>query len=97
MRPEGKGEPNIIYMRKSYRTSPHGTQNVKTHNRTTQETKQWATRIAPKNHGWTQVLAKGRQFLLLIRHPSLDEVRYVLASIIALSINHVISHIILTY
>ena len=40
MRPGGKGEPNIIYMRKSKRTSQHGTQNVKTHNRTTQKTKQ---------------------------------------------------------
>ena len=36
MRPGGKGEPNIIYMRKS---SQHGIQNVKTHNRTTQKNK----------------------------------------------------------
>ena len=33
----GKDEPNIVIMRKSLRTSQHGTQNVKTHNRTTQK------------------------------------------------------------
>ena len=31
----GKDEQNITFMRKSYRKSEHGTQNVKTHNRTT--------------------------------------------------------------
>ena len=35
----GKDEPNIAFMRKSKRTSENGTQNVKTHNRTTQKTK----------------------------------------------------------
>jgi hypothetical protein len=35
----GKDEPNIDYMWKSSRTSQHETQNVKTHNRTTQKTK----------------------------------------------------------
>jgi hypothetical protein len=37
--------------------------NVKTHSRTTHKTK----RIPPTN-GWTRVLAKDQQFLLLIRH-----------------------------
>ena len=32
----GKDEPNIVFMQKSYRTSQHGTQNVKTHNETIQ-------------------------------------------------------------
>jgi hypothetical protein len=35
----GKDEPNIGFMRKSYQTSQHGTQNIKTHNKTTQTTK----------------------------------------------------------
>ena len=35
----GNDEPNIDYMWKSSRTSQHETQNVKTHNRTTQKTK----------------------------------------------------------
>ena len=33
----GKDEPNIVFMRKSKRTSQHGTQNVKTQNMTTQK------------------------------------------------------------
>ena len=33
----GKDEPNIIFMRKSYRTSQHSTQSVKTNNRTTRD------------------------------------------------------------
>jgi hypothetical protein len=33
----GKDESNINFMRKSYWISQHGTQNVKTHNRTTQK------------------------------------------------------------
>jgi len=33
---EEKDEPNIIFMRKSLPASQHETQNVKTHNRTTQ-------------------------------------------------------------
>jgi hypothetical protein len=56
-------------MRKSQRTSEHGTQKVKTHNRTTHKRKWWATRTPLKNRGWTLVLEKGKQFLLLIRHP----------------------------
>jgi hypothetical protein len=32
--PLDKDEPNIVFKRKSYRTSQHGTQNLKTHNRT---------------------------------------------------------------
>ena len=31
----GKDEPNIVLMRKSYRTSQHGTEHVKRHHRTT--------------------------------------------------------------
>jgi hypothetical protein len=38
-KPGGKDEPNIVYMWKSKRKSQHGTQNVDTHNRTTQKTK----------------------------------------------------------
>ena len=33
----GKDEPNIVFMWKSWRTSQHGTKNVKTHNRTTHQ------------------------------------------------------------
>ena len=33
----GKDEPNMVFMRKSQRTSQHGTQNIKTHNRTAQK------------------------------------------------------------
>ena len=33
----GKDEPNIVSMWKQQRTSQHGIQNVKTHNRTTQK------------------------------------------------------------
>jgi hypothetical protein len=43
--------------------------NVKTHNRTTQKTKKMSNTDPTKNQGGTQVLAKGRQFLLLIRYP----------------------------
>jgi hypothetical protein len=35
----GKDKPNIVCMRITQRTSQHETQNVKTHNRTTQKTK----------------------------------------------------------
>ena len=35
----GNDEPNIVFMQKSQRTSQHGTQNVKTHNRTTRKIK----------------------------------------------------------
>jgi len=31
--------------------------------------KRWATLTHQKNQGWTQVLAKGKQFLLFITHP----------------------------
>ena len=63
----GKVEPNIILLRKSGRTSKH----VKTQNRTTQKKlKRLATQTQPKNRGWTQVLAKSKQFMLLIRHLS---------------------------
>jgi len=36
---EGKDEANIVFMRKSLQTPQHRTQNVNTHNRTTQKTK----------------------------------------------------------
>ena len=45
----GKDEPNIDYMWKSSRTSQHETQNVKTHNRTTQKTKK------NEQHGHNQI------------------------------------------
>jgi hypothetical protein len=66
---ESKDEPNIAFMRKSKWTSQHGTLNVETHNRTAQKIKIWATRNPPKNRGWTRVLAKGKQFLPVIKHP----------------------------
>jgi hypothetical protein len=34
-----KDEPSIVFMRKSKRTSQHGSRNAKTHNRTTQKLK----------------------------------------------------------
>ena len=40
----GKDEPNIVSMRKSCRTSQHGTQNVKTHIRTSPKTKKQKTK-----------------------------------------------------
>jgi hypothetical protein len=46
----GKDEPNIVPMWKPQQTPQHGTQSVKTHNRTTQKI-------------WTQMLTKGKQFL----------------------------------
>ena len=69
LQPEAKDEPDIVFMRKSQRTQ-HGTQNVKTYNRTTQKIVNiWATWTLPKQR-WSQVLAKGKQFMFLIRHPS---------------------------
>ena len=47
----GKDEPNIAFMQKSQRTSQHGTQNIKTHNRTTQETKKMCNTDPQKNSG----------------------------------------------
>ena len=40
-----------MFMRKSLRTSQHGTQNVKTHNRTTQETKKVSNTDPTKDRG----------------------------------------------
>ena len=50
------------------RKSQHGTQNVKIHNRTTQKN----NKISNTDHTIKplEVLAKGKPFLLLIRHPS---------------------------
>ena len=72
-----KDEPSIVYMRKWQQTSQHGTQNVKTHTMTAhtnkqkqkQTIKEQKTRTSQKTRGWTHVLAKGKQFLLLIRYP----------------------------
>ena len=64
----GKDEPNISFMQKSQRTSQHGTQNMKTHNRTTQETKKMCNTDPQKKLGWTEVIVKGKLFLLLIRY-----------------------------
>jgi hypothetical protein len=50
------------------RNGQHGTKNVKTQNRATLK-KRRNTDSTKKNRGWTQVLVKGKQFLLLIRHP----------------------------
>jgi hypothetical protein len=50
-------------------TSQHGTQFVKTHNRTTQKKKRWTKRTPIKNRVWTQMLAKCNHFVFLIRHP----------------------------
>ena len=45
----GKDEPNIMFMRKSQRTSQHAIQNVKTHNRITQKTKKMSNTNPTKN------------------------------------------------
>ena len=45
----GKDESNINFMRKSYWISQHGTQNVKTHNRTTQKTEKISITDPTKN------------------------------------------------
>jgi hypothetical protein len=55
-------------MQKSQRTLQHGTQNVKTHNRTTKKTETIINTDPPKTGSETRVLVKGKQFLLLIRH-----------------------------
>jgi predicted metal-binding transcription factor (methanogenesis marker protein 9) len=49
----------------------HGTQNVKTHNRTTKKTETIINTDPPKTGSETRVLVKGKQFLLLIRHKNL--------------------------
>ena len=36
----------------------------------TKKIKRWASRTPSKTRGWTKVLSKGKQFLLLIRRPS---------------------------
>jgi len=41
--------PDIVFMRKSEWTSQHGTQNVTTHNRTTQTTKKMSNTDSIKN------------------------------------------------
>ena len=61
----GKDEPNIVFMQKLYRTSQHGTQNIKTHNRSTW----WATRNPPTNRVWTRLLAKGKKLLIIQSSP----------------------------
>jgi hypothetical protein len=63
-----KDEPNIAFMRKSQRTSQHGTQNIKTHNRTAQKTKKMCNTDPARNLGWTQAILKFKLFLLLIRY-----------------------------
>ena len=62
-----KDEPNIVCIRIAQRTSQHGTQNVKAHNRTTikRKLKRWATWSPPVSHGWTRVLAKGKPTLIM--------------------------------
>ena len=47
----GKDEPNIVFMWKSERTSQHRTQNVKTHNRTTQISKKMSNTDPTKKPG----------------------------------------------
>ena len=47
----GKDEPNIVRIGKSERISQHGTQNAKTHNRTTQNTKKMSNTDPTKNPG----------------------------------------------
>jgi hypothetical protein len=49
---EVKNEPTIVCMRKSQ----HGTQNVKTHNRRTQNIKRWATRILMTGKSFVKAL-----------------------------------------
>jgi len=47
----GKDETIIVFLEKLKRTAQHGTQNVKTHNRTTQETKKMSNTDPNKNRG----------------------------------------------
>jgi hypothetical protein len=56
-------------MRKPQRTPQHGTQNAKTHNRTTQKTRNMNNIDPTKKPRWTHLLAKFKQFLLPIGHP----------------------------
>ena len=66
----GQDEP--IYLSMRNRNGHHNTE-LRTQRHTIgqhKKMKRWATRTQPKNRKWTQVLAKGKQFLLLIRHPS---------------------------
>ena len=49
---EVKNEPTIVCMRKSQ----HGTQNVKTHNRRTQNIKRWAKRILMNGKSFVKAL-----------------------------------------
>ena len=49
---------------------PHDTVRRQTKQNTTQKTKKMSNTYSTKNRGWTQVLTRGRQFLLLIRHTS---------------------------
>jgi hypothetical protein len=56
-----------------------GIQNVKTHNMTTQKAEKISNTVPIKiggGGGGTEVLAKGKQFLLFIRHPPCSGVRY---------------------
>jgi hypothetical protein len=57
---QSRNTDNIWYMRHRTKTNKTKTQHRKLNRR--------ATRTLPCNQGWTQVLAKGKQFLPLIRH-----------------------------
>jgi hypothetical protein len=56
-KPGGKDEPNIVYMWKSKRKSQHRTQNVDTHNRTTQKTKKMSNTDST-NKPWVNSCAR---------------------------------------
>ena len=69
----GKDEPNIVFMWKSQRTPQYGMEH-KTQSHTIGQHKKLnrggnTDPTKNKYRMWTQVLAKGNQFLLLIRHP----------------------------
>ena len=55
----GKDEPNIVYMWKSKRKSQHGTQNVNTHNRTTQKTKKMSNTDSTNKPGVNSCAREG--------------------------------------
>ena len=58
----GKHEPNIAPMRKPQRTSQHGTQNAKTHHRTTQKTKKM-NNTDPSKKTWSELRCSRSNFI----------------------------------
>ena len=62
-----KNDQKIVFMRKSQRTSQHGTHNAKTHDRTTQKTKRRSNTDSNKNPGVSTGACKKTPAMLLIK------------------------------